>query len=149
MIEQPGKAVEILLVEDNPGDARLVQVALQENHITNNLQIVSDGEKGLACLRKIPPYEDAATPGLILLDLNMPRMDGREFLGIIKSDPELKRIPVVVMTTSSAEKDILESYELRANAYVTKPLDLDQFFSLVQEVEDFWFSVVELPQNDS
>lgn len=136
--------VKVLLVEDNYGDARLVEEALEENKLRIELNCVVDGVDALEYLRN-PANEK---PDLILMDLNMPRMDGRELLEIIKSDEVLKRIPVVVLTTSSAEEDILSSYNLHANAYVTKPLDLDQFIKIVHELESFWFTIVQLPKRD-
>jgi two-component system, chemotaxis family, response regulator Rcp1 len=140
-----GMAVEILLVEDNPGDVRLTREALREGKLHNNLRVVDDGVKALAYLRREGEYADAPRPDLILLDLNLPRMSGREVLEEIKADPKLASIPVVVLTSSQAEQDIVRAYELRANCYVTKPVDLDQFVSVVQSIEDFWFTVVRLP----
>jgi CheY-like chemotaxis protein len=139
------RPIEILLVEDNPGDVRLTQEALGEAKVRNNLAVVRDGEEALGYLRRQPPFEEAVRPDLVLLDLNLPRKDGREVLAEIKADPELRRLPVVVLTTSSAEKDILESYNLHANCYITKPVDLDQFVSIVASIEDFWLTIVRLP----
>lgn len=133
--------IEILLVEDNPADVRLTQEALREGKVKNNLSVARDGEEALAFLRR----EGQARPDLILLDLNLPRRDGREVLKEIKADPELRRIPVVVLTTSSAEVDILKSYELHANCYITKPVDLDQFITVVKSIDDFWLTIVKLP----
>jgi len=137
--------VEILLVEDNDGDVRLTREALHESQIYNNLYSVRDGIDALAFLRKQEPYWNASTPDLILLDLNMPRMNGRELLSIIKTDDDLKRIPVVILTTSNDIEDIAETYKLHANCFVTKPVELDQFIQIVKEIHEFWFSVVRLP----
>lgn len=139
------KPVNILLVEDNPGDARLAQEALKENKVANTLHWVDDGVKALQFLHQQGPYADAPRPDVILLDLNLPRKDGREVLAEIKDDPELKRIPVVVLTVSQAEEDILRTYNLHANCYITKPLDLDRFLEVVQQVENFWLTIVKLP----
>jgi CheY-like chemotaxis protein len=141
-----GRPIEILMVEDNPGDVRLTQEALKEYKIMNNLQIVEDGEQAMKFLRQQDPFQDAPRPDLILLDLNLPRMDGREVLQEIKNDPELKRIPTVVLTSSEAEEDILQSYDLHANSYITKPVDFDQFAKVIKVIEEFWFTVVELPR---
>jgi CheY-like chemotaxis protein len=140
--------VEILMVEDNPGDARLTAEALKEGRVLNHMTVVPDGVEAMAYLRRQGKYEDAPHPDLILLDLNLPKKDGREVLAEIKGDPALRRIPVVVLTTSQAEQDIIRSYELHANCYVTKPVDLDQFISVVKSVEDFWLTVVKLPPED-
>ena len=140
------RPIEILLVEDNPGDVRLTQEALGEAKVRNNLAVARDGVEALAYLRREPPFDEAARPDLILLDLNLPRKDGRDVLAEIKADPDLRRLPVVVLTTSSAEKDILESYNLYANCYITKPVDLDQFVRIVSSIEDFWLTIVKLPQ---
>jgi CheY-like chemotaxis protein len=140
-----GRPVEILLVEDNPGDVRLTQEALKDAKVRNRVNVVSDGVEALAFLRRENPYASAARPDLILLDLNLPRMDGREVLREIKADGELKSIPVVVLTTSTAEQDVLKSYDLHANCYVTKPVDLDQFNKVVQSIEEFWLTIVRLP----
>lgn len=138
--------IEILLVEDNPGDARLALEALKESKVHNNLHHVSDGIEALRFLRRREGYGGVPVPDLILLDLNLPRKDGREVLAEVKEDPELKLIPVVVLTTSEAERDLVKSYDLHANAYVVKPIDLDRFIEIVQAIEHFWFSVVKLPQ---
>lgn len=135
------KPIEILLVEDNPADVRLTQEALREGKVRNNLQVARDGVEALEMLRR----EGAPRPDLILLDLNLPRKDGREVLGVIKADDALKTIPVVVLTTSSAEADILKSYSLHANCYITKPVDLEQFVQVVKSIDDFWLTVVRLP----
>jgi two-component system, chemotaxis family, response regulator Rcp1 len=137
--------VQILLVEDNPGDARLTTEALREAKVRNALHRVDDGIEALAFLRQEGAYADAPRPDLVFLDLNLPRMDGREVLHEIKSDPELRRIPVVVLTSSGAERDILNTYELHANCYITKPVDIQGFIEVVKSVENFWFSVVKLP----
>ena len=137
--------VEILLVEDNQGDIRLTQEALKESKIYNNLHIARDGVEALAFLRQEEQYANAAMPDLILLDLNMPRMNGREVLGIIKQDEDFKKIPVIILTTSDNGDDIVETYQLHANCFVTKPVELDAFIEVVQEIHQFWVSVVRLP----
>ena len=137
--------IEILLVEDNPGDARLAVEALKDSKIHNNLYHVKDGVEAMDFLRQRGEYAGMPVPDLILLDLNLPRKDGREVLEEIKEDDELKLIPVVVLTTSEAERDLVRSYDLHANAYVVKPLDLDRFIEVVQAIEDFWFAIVKLP----
>jgi CheY-like chemotaxis protein len=137
--------IEILLVEDNLADVRLTQEALKEEKLRNNLMVVNDGVEALEFLRREGKYGSAARPDLILLDLNLPRKDGREVLQEIKNDPDLMAIPVVVLTVSEAEKDILESYKLHANCYIVKPLDLNQFSKVVKSIEDFWFTIVKLP----
>jgi len=142
-------SIEVLLVEDNPGDVRLTKEALKEGRLLNNISVVGDGVEALEFLRRQGKYAAAALPDLILLDLNLPKKDGREVLAEIKSDPRLRRIPVVVLTTSSAEEDILKTYDLHANCYVTKPVDLEQFMRVVQSIEDFWVSVVKLPSDDA
>jgi len=139
------RPIEILLVEDNPGDVRLTQEALREGKIANNLAVASNGDGALARLRREGEHADATRPDLILLDLNLPGKDGREVLREIKSDASLKQIPVVVMTSSSAEEDVARSYALHANCFVTKPLDLDQFTKVIQAIEEFWVTVVKLP----
>ena len=140
-----GTPVEILLVEDNPGDVRLTREALKEAKVRNNLHVVDDGVKALEFLRREKGYEDAVRPDLVLLDLNLPRKSGREVLEEIKKDPNLLQIPVVVLTSSEAEQDIAQAYELHANCFVTKPVDLDQFISVVRSLEDFWLTIVRLP----
>lgn len=142
-----GKAIEILLVEDNPGDVRLTREALIDGKVLNNLHVADDGVDALEFLRQEGKYAHAVRPDIILLDLNLPRMDGREFLAIIKTDPDFRRIPVVILTTSKDEEDIFASYDLHANCFITKPVDLNQFFAVVRSVEDFWFSLVRLPPN--
>lgn len=138
--------IEILLVEDNPGDARLAAEALKENKVSNNLHQVRDGVEAMRFLRREAPYAGVPVPDLILLDLNLPRKDGREVLEEIKGDPELRLVPVVVLTTSAAERDLIKSYNLHANAYVIKPIDLDRFIEVVRAIESFWFTIVKLPQ---
>jgi len=138
-------SVQILLVEDNPGDARLARQGLRQCKIPNDLHVVDDGVKAMAYLHRKGEYATAPRPQLILLDLNLPRKDGREVLREIKEDVNLKAIPVIIMTTSRAEEDINKTYSLHANCYVTKPLDLPQFLNTVQSIEDFWFSTVKLP----
>ena len=146
MIDKKGGGViEILLVEDNPGDVRLTMEAWKEGKIRNNLHVAEDGVEALAFLRREGKHAQAARPHLILLDLNLPRKDGREVLADIKKDPKLKHIPVVVLSTSKAEQDILKTYDLHANCYITKPLDMDQFIRVVRSIEDFWLSIVTLP----
>ncbi len=139
------RAIEILLVEDNPGDARLTREAFADAEVSNNLSVVGDGEQAMAFLRRQGNYADAPRPDLILLDLNLPRKSGREVLEDVKNDPDLLSIPIVVMTTSEAEGDILNSYYHHANAYVTKPVDLDRFIDVVSKIEGFWLTVAKLP----
>ncbi len=139
------KPIEILLVEDNPGDVRLTIEALKEAKVINHLTVVRDGVEALAFLRRQSPYAAAPRPHLIVLDLNLPKKDGREVLADIKADDTLKRIPVVVLTTSQDEQDVLKSYNLHANCYITKPVDLDQFVRVVRSIEDFWLGIVVLP----
>lgn len=139
------KPIVILLVEDNPADVRLTEEALKEEKLHNNLHVVNDGVEALAFLRKEGKYSNAVRPDLILLDLNLPKKDGREVLKEIKSDDKLKTIPVVVLTVSKAEEDILKSYNLHANCYITKPLDLNQFSRVVKSIQDFWLTIVKLP----
>jgi len=140
-----GRPINILLVEDNPGDARLTMEALRDAKVRNDLRVVADGVEAMAFLRRENGYGDAPRPDLILLDLNLPRKDGRQVLEEIKQDEELQRIPVAILTTSQAEKDILTSYNLHANCYITKPVDLDEFIRVVKGVEEFWLSIVKLP----
>ncbi len=140
--------VEILLVEDNPGDVRLTREALRDAKVRNNLHVVEDGIKAIEFLRREGEYASAVRPDLILLDLNLPRMSGREVLQEIKADPDLLQIPVVVLTSSQAETDIASSYALHANCFVTKPVDLDQFIHVVRSLEDFWLTIVRLPKSD-
>ena len=138
--------VEILLVEDELADAHLVKIALREGHVLSNLHHVLDGVEGLAFLRREGKYQGAPTPDLILLDLNMPRMDGKEFLRHLKADPALNSVPVVVLTTSDVERDITASYQLGASGYITKPVDMEQFIQAVKQIEDYWFTLVKLPK---
>jgi CheY-like chemotaxis protein len=140
-----GSVVDILLVEDNPGDVRLAQEALRDAKVCNRMTVARDGVEALAILRREGEHADAPVPDLILLDLNLPRMDGREVLAEIKSDPNLRRIPVVILTTSEAEEDILRAYNLNANCYITKPVDLEQFVRVVRAIESFWLTIVKLP----
>jgi chemotaxis family two-component system response regulator Rcp1 len=139
------RPVEILLVEDSPGDVRLTQEALKENKVANRLSVAGDGEEALQYLRREGRFADAPRPDLILLDLNLPRKDGRQTLAEIKLDPSLKRIPVVILTTSRAEEDIIRTYDLHANCYISKPVDLEQFIKVVHTIKDFWLSIVKLP----
>jgi chemotaxis family two-component system response regulator Rcp1 len=140
-----GKAIEILLVEDNAGDARLAREAIREAKVRNNLTWVPDGVEALAFLKKEGKYAGSNRPDLILMDLNLPRKDGRELLADIKSDEALRRIPVVVLTTSQADDDIQMAYHLHANCYISKPVDLDQFLKVIKSIEDFWLTIVKLP----
>ena len=144
-IETIGRPIEILLVEDNPGDVRLTQEAFKEGKVRNKLHIAWDGIEAMAFLRREGKYADAPGSDLILLDLNLPKKDGREVLAEIKQDPDLKRIPVVILTTSKAEEDILRTYDLHANCYITKPVDLEQFIKVVKSIEEFWLTIVKLP----
>ncbi|MEO8200988.1 MAG: response regulator [Gemmatimonadota bacterium] len=139
--------IEILLVEDNPGDVRLTREALRESRMRNNISVASDGVEAMAFLHRANPFEKAPRPDLILLDLNLPRKSGRDVLEEIKTDEGLKHIPVVILTTSQAEQDILASYRLRANAYVTKPVDLEKFLKVVQSIEHFWLEIVKLSRS--
>ena len=143
--QEPGRLVEILLVEDSPGDIRLTQENFRDSKIRNNLWVVNDGEEAMAFLRRHGEYAGAVRPDLIVLDLNLPKMDGREVLAQIKADEELMRIPVVILTISKAEEDILRTYDLHANCYISKPLDLEQFAKVVASIEDFWLTIVRLP----
>jgi CheY-like chemotaxis protein len=136
-----GKIAEVLLVEDSPGDVRLTREALKDSVPPSRFNVVRDGEEALAFLRRQGPYHNAPSPDLILLDLNLPKKDGREVLAEIKQDPDLKRIPVVVLTTSEAEQDIVRAYDLHANCYITKPMDLDDFLETIREIHRFWFAV--------
>ena len=140
-----GRPINILLVEDNPGDARLTMEALRDAKVRNELSVVVDGVEAMAFLRRENGYASAPRPDLILLDLNLPRKDGRQVLEEIKQDRNLQRIPIAVLTTSQAEKDILTSYNLHANCYITKPVDLDEFIRVVKGIEEFWLSIVKLP----
>ena len=142
-----GKPIEILLVDDNPGDVRLAIEALKDSKINNHVSVTQDGVEAIAFLQRQGKYADAPRPELILLDLNMPKKDGREVLKEIKEDPDLRRIPVVILTISQAEEDILKAYNLHANCFITKPVDLIQFNKVVQSIEEFWFTIVKLPPN--
>ena len=139
------RPIEILMVEDNLGDVRLTQEALSEGKVRNHLHVVADGVEAMAFLRREGEHADAPQPDLILLDLNLPKKSGPEVLAEIKADPELRRIPVVILTVSKAEEDVLKSYNLHANCYITKPVNLDQFLEVVKSIEDFWLTVVMLP----
>lgn len=142
------RPIEILLVEDSPADVLITREAFEEAKLLNTLHVVEDGVQALEFLRRQGPYAEAPRPDLILLDLNLPRKNGREVLAEIKVDPQLKSIPVVILTTSSADEDILKAYDLHANCYVIKPVGFDNFFKAVQSIQDFWFSVVALPLED-
>ena len=143
--QEIGKSIEILLVEDNPGDSRLAVEALKDSKLKNVLHVVEDGVEAMDFLKKKGKYRSSYRPDLILLDLNLPKKDGREVLAEIKNDPDLKRIPVVILTISKAEEDVIKSYNLHANCFITKPLDLNQFVTVVKSIEDFWFTIVKLP----
>ena len=145
--DETGVVIHVLLVEDDPGDVLITREAFAENKVRNHLSVVNDGVKALAFLRREAEYADAPRPDLILLDLNLPRMDGHEVLANIKSDADLQRIPVVVLTTSDAEEDVLRSYDLHANAYVTKPVDFERFLGVVRQIDDFFVTVVKLPSH--
>jgi CheY-like chemotaxis protein len=145
MTNETGKVIDILLVEDNPGDVELIREALSENKFRNRLHVAADGVEAMAFLRKVADYTKAPCPDLILLDLNLPKKSGREVLEELKSDPDLKAIPVVVLTSSKEEEDIVKSYNLHANCYVTKPVDLHQFINVVRSIEGFWLNIVKLP----
>jgi two-component system, chemotaxis family, response regulator Rcp1 len=140
--------IDILLVEDNPGDARLAQEALRDSKIHNVISVARDGVEAMQFLRKEERFAAAKTPDLVLLDLNLPRKDGREVLAEIKSDPELRRIPVVILTTSRDEEDVVRTYDLHANCFITKPIDLAQFIRVVRSIESFWLSIVKLPPKE-
>jgi chemotaxis family two-component system response regulator Rcp1 len=142
-----GKPVEILLVEDSPGDVRLTVEALKDARVRNSLHVAEDGVEAMAFLRRQGRYAGAPCPDLVLLDLNLPKKDGRQVLAEIKEDPDLRRIPVVILTVSQAEEDILKTYDLHANCYITKPVNLDRFLKVVKSIEDFWFTIVKLPPN--
>jgi CheY-like chemotaxis protein len=144
-LSQPARQIEVLLVEDDPGDVLMTREAFEDYKVTNRLHVVHDGADAMAFLRREGEYASAPRPDLVLLDLNLPRMDGREVLQAIKSDPALASIPVVVLTTSEAEEDVLRSYSLHANAYVTKPVDFERFIDVVRQIDDFFVTVVRLP----
>ena len=139
------RQIEILLIEDNPGDARLTQEAMRAAKMTNVLHVVEDGEQAMEFLRRRSRFKDAPRPDLILLDLNLPKKDGRSVLAEVKTDPDLRRIPVVVLTTSRSEEDVLQAYDMHANAYVTKPVNLEKFMRIVALIDEFWLNVVTLP----
>jgi CheY-like chemotaxis protein len=141
------RVVDVLLVEDDPGDVLMTQQAFADHKVHNRLHVVSDGVEAMAFLRKQESYAEVPTPDLVLLDLNLPKMDGREVLAAIKEDPTLRSIPVVILTTSEAEEDVLRSYSLHANAYVTKPVDFERFIDVVRRIDDFFVTVVRLPNN--
>jgi CheY-like chemotaxis protein len=145
----PQEAIDVLLVEDDPGDIRLIREAFAENKVANHLSVVSDGVEALQYLRREGDFADARSPDLILLDLNLPRKDGREVLAEVKGDADLRSIPVVVLTTSKAEEDILRSYDLHANAYVTKPVDFNRFIEVVRQIDEFFVTVVKLPNRSA
>jgi CheY-like chemotaxis protein len=145
-VARSSKVIDVLLVEDDPGDVLMTREAFEDNKVVNRLQVVSDGVSALTFLRKEGEFADAPTPDLVLLDLNLPRMDGREVLEAMKSDENLRSIPVVVLTTSEAEEDVVRSYSLHANAYVTKPVDFDRFIEVVRQIDEFFVEVVRLPQ---
>jgi CheY-like chemotaxis protein len=145
-VARSGKVIDVLLVEDDPGDVLMTREAFEDNKVANRLAVVSDGVSALAFLRKEGEHADAPTPDLVLLDLNLPRMDGREVLEAMKGDDALRSIPVVVLTTSEAEEDVVRSYSLHANAYVTKPVDFDRFIEVVRQIDEFFVEVVRLPQ---
>jgi chemotaxis family two-component system response regulator Rcp1 len=147
--EKTGRPIEILLVEDNPGDARLVKEALKDGKVLNELHVVGDGVEALDFLRRKGVYAGAVHPDLILLDLNLPKKSGHEVLAEIKDDPDLKRIPVVVLTVSKAEEDIMITYNLHGNCFITKPIDFDQFVHVVKAIEDFWLTIVKLPPDET
>jgi CheY-like chemotaxis protein len=144
-LSQPARQIEVLLVEDDPGDVLMTREALEAHKVTNKLHVVQDGADAMSFLRREGDYASVPRPDLVLLDLNLPRMDGREVLQAIKSDPKLANIPVVVLTTSEAEEDVLRSYSLHANAYVTKPVDFERFIDVVRQIDDFFVTVVRLP----
>jgi CheY-like chemotaxis protein len=145
MTDQPVRPIEVLLVEDDEGDVLMTREALAEGKVLNRLNVVNDGVEAVDYLRRAGEYDDASRPDLILLDLNLPKKDGRQVLEEVKSDEDLRRIPVIVLTTSAADEDILRSYNLHANAYVTKPVDCDRFVDVIRQIDDFFISVVRLP----
>jgi two-component system response regulator len=143
--ETKATPIQVLLVEDNPGDVRLTREALKEEKVWNNLHVVEDGEAAIAFTKQTGQYANAPRPDIILLDLNLPKKDGREVLAVLKADENLKRIPVVILTSSKAEEDILKAYNLNANCYITKPVDFEQFIRVVRAIEEFWLTIVKLP----
>jgi CheY-like chemotaxis protein len=146
-VSQPVSAIDVLLVEDDPGDVLMTREAFDDYKVQNHLYVVTNGVEAMQFLRRQGEYSEVPTPDLILLDLNLPKMDGREVLAAVKEDPQLRTIPVVVLTTSEAEEDVIRSYALHANAYVTKPVDFERFVSVVQQIDEFFVSVVRLPRN--
>jgi CheY-like chemotaxis protein len=145
MLAEAVRPIEVLLVEDDAGDVLMTREALREGKVLNRLSVVTDGVEALDYLRGQEPFADATRPDLILLDLNLPRRDGRQVLEDVKGDPDLRRIPIVVLTTSEAEEDVLRSYDLHANAYVTKPVDFERFVEVIRQIDEFFISVVRLP----
>ena len=148
MAKHPGKAIDILLVEDNPADVRLTIEAFKDGKIANRLHVTRDGVEAIHFLHRLSPHADAVRPDLILLDLNLPRKNGREVLAEIKQSPALRQIPVVVLTTSKADEDVIRSYDLHANCYISKPIDFERLIQVVRAIEDFWISVVKLPPKE-
>jgi CheY-like chemotaxis protein len=144
-VSQSGRPIEILLVEDNPADVRLTLETMKEVKVANRINVVTDGEQATAFLLRKGEYQDAPKPDLVILDLNLPRKDGREVLADLKGDPNLRRIPVVILTTSTRDEDIFTAYDLAANCYINKPVDLDEFNKIVQSIENFWLTIVKLP----
>ena len=147
-IKPPGRPVEILLIEDNPGDVRLTEEAFKEGKVLNRLSVVGDGVEALEFLRRENKYAHAPRPDIIMLDLNLPKKDGREVLAVIKGDEKLRRIPVIVLTTSQAEQDILKAYDLNVNCYISKPVGFDAFINIVRSIENFWLTIVMLPTDE-
>jgi CheY-like chemotaxis protein len=147
-MSEPVAAIDVLLVEDDPGDVLMTREAFEDYKVRNNLFVATNGVEAMSFLRKEGEFADAPTPDLILLDLNLPKMDGREVLAAVKEDERLRSIPVVVLTTSEAEEDVIRSYSLHANAYVTKPVDFERFVSVVQQIDEFFVSVVRLPRGE-
>ena len=145
MLKENSRPIEILLVEDNMGDVRLTQEAFKDSKVLNNMSYVLDGVEAMKYLKKEAEYKDAVRPDIILLDLDLPKKDGREVLGEIKKDDNLKRIPVIILTVSKANDDVIKTYNLHANCFITKPISVDKFFSVVKMIEDFWFTIVKLP----
>jgi CheY-like chemotaxis protein len=145
MLAEAVRPIEVLLVEDDEGDVLMTREALDEGKVFNRLNVVRDGVEAIAYLRREKPYADVTRPDLVLLDLNLPKRDGRQVLEEVKADPDLRRIPIVVLSTSEAEEDVLRSYDLHANAYVTKPVDFDRFVEVIRQIDDFFISVVRLP----
>jgi two-component system, chemotaxis family, response regulator Rcp1 len=144
-MSQKTRPIQILLIEDNPGDIRLTQEAFKESSLSITLNVATDGVEGINYLKKIPPYQDAVMPDLILLDLNLPKRDGREVLQEVKTDEILKKIPIIILTTSTADQDILKCYNFFVNSYINKPVDFDKFFEIIQRIEDFWLKTAVLP----